>query len=177
LAEIKKIVVIGPESTGKSTLSADLAAALGTKWVPEYAREYLEHLGRPYVADDLLQIAAGQLTSEDDMMRHAGRFLVCDTDLNVIKVWSEHAYGHCSAWVLEQIADRSYDMYLLTDIDIPWQDDPLREHGQPEQRRYFYNIYKDIVMNSGIPWAAISGTREERLQKALASIIRLSEGK
>lgn len=177
MSEIKKIVVIGPESTGKSTLSADLATALTTRWVPEYAREYLEHLGRPYVANDLLQIAAGQLKSEDDMMQHAGEFLVCDTDLNVIKVWSENAYGYCHPWVLEQIAARGYDIYLLTDIDIPWQDDPLREHGQPEQRSYFYNIYKDIVMNSGIPWAAISGTREERLQKALAAVAKLSADK
>ncbi len=171
MAEIKKIVVIGPESTGKSTLSADLAAALHTVWVPEYAREYLEHLGRSYTAEDLLHIANGQLKSEDEKALLSNKVLVCDTDLNVIKVWSENAYGVCHPWVLEQIAQRRYDLYLLTDIDIPWQDDPLREHGQPEQRRYFYNIYKDIVTNSGIPWAAISGGKEDRLKQALAAML------
>lgn len=167
---IIKIVVIGPESTGKSTLSADVAAALHTLWVPEYAREYLEGLGRHYDAADLLRIAQGQIAQEDKLIRKANRVLVCDTDLYVIKVWSENAYGSCPAWVMEQIATRSYDMYLLTDIDIAWEDDPLREHGTPQMRQYFYNQYKDIVINSGIAWASVSGSREERLHSALSAI-------
>jgi Predicted ATPase/kinase involved in NAD metabolism len=167
---IKKIVVIGPESTGKSTLSDALAAELHTVWVPEYAREYLEQLGRNYNEADLLEIAKGQLALEDKLTAQVNDYLVCDTDLNVIKVWSEHKYRACHTWILEQIAQRQYDMYLLTDIDIEWQDDPLREHGQQEMRQYFFNIYKDIVQQSGLPWAVISGTPDERVQQALQAI-------
>ena len=167
---IKKIVVIGPESTGKSTLSAALAAALHTVWVPEYARAYLENLGRPYEEHDLLTMAQGQLQAEDELMGLAKEYLICDTDLNVIKVWSENTYGHCNREILEIIALRKYDLYLLTDIDIPWEDDPLREHSTPELRNYFYCQYRDMVINSGIPWVNISGNHEERLSKALTSL-------
>lgn len=170
MSDIKKIVVIGPESTGKSTLSAVLAKELNTVWVPEYARAYLELLGRPYEQQDLLHIAKGQLQSEDELMTKANRLLVCDTDLNVIQVWSNARYGNCNRWITENIATRAYDLYLLTDIDTVWEDDPLREHPSPEERRYFYNIYRDIVQNSGIPWADISGAPANRLKKALDAI-------
>ena len=170
MAGILKVVVTGPESTGKSTLCADLAAALDTVWVPEYARGYCEALRRPYTQQDLLEIACGQLAAEDAALHQANKLLLCDTDLYVIKVWSEHRFGDCPAKVLEQIATRQYDLYLLTGIDLPWQDDPLREHGDPRERTYFYNQYRDIVINSGVPWFAICGSREERLQAALAAI-------
>ena len=167
---LKRIVVIGPESTGKSTLSKQLAEALSTLWVPEYARAYLEQLDRPYDEHDLLKIAQGQLTLEDVIAAEANRFLICDTDLYVIKVWSESKYNRCHPWVLEQVATRKYDMYLLTDIDKQWEDDPLREHSGPAERQYFYNIYKDIVTASGLPFAFIHGNPHERLQLALQAI-------
>ncbi|MBL7719937.1 MAG: ATP-binding protein [Flavipsychrobacter sp.] len=167
---MKKIVVIGPESTGKSTLSRQLADALGTQWVPEYAREYLEQLARPYEEADLLQIAKGQLRSEDEQAMKAGTLLVCDTDLQVVRVWSEHRYDRCHKWILEAIARRRYDLYLLTNIDVAWEEDPLREHREHSQRHYFYNIYRDIVQQSGLPWADISGGQKERLERALEAI-------
>jgi NadR type nicotinamide-nucleotide adenylyltransferase len=167
---IKKIVVIGPESTGKSTLSAGVAARLQTVWVPEYARAYLEQLGRPYAETDLLEIARGQLQAEDELLQQANKSLICDTDLNVIKVWSEHKYGRCDNWILEQIASRTYDLYVLTDIDIEWQNDPLREHPQHEMRQYFFNVYNDIVQQSGLPWIIVSGAPEIRLQQALQAM-------
>lgn len=170
MTDIKKIVVIGPESTGKSTLSAALAKELNTVWVPEYARAYLEQLSRPYEQHDLLHIAKGQLQSEDELVTKANQLLICDTDLNVIQVWSNARYGSCNRWVTENIATRVYDLYLLTDIDTIWEDDPLREHPSPAERRYFYNIYRDIVQNSGIPWADISGEPANRLKKALEAI-------
>lgn len=171
--QIKKIVVIGPESTGKSTLSEMLAASLQTVWVPEYAREYLEQRGGVYNELDLMEIAKGQLALEDEQAAKANKFLICDTDLHVVKVWSEHKYGRSDSWILDQIATRSYDMYLLTDIDFEWQDDPLREHPLPEMRKYFFNIYRDIVENSGVPWAVISSTPEKRLEAALEAINKL----
>lgn len=170
---VKKIVVIGPESTGKSTLSEALAAALGTVWVPEYARAYLENLARSYTEEDLLTIANGQLECEDRLLEQANKYLICDTDLYVIKVWSEAKYGRCNSRILEQIAERKYDLYLLTGIDMPWTDDPLREHPAPEDRKYFYDIYRDIVSNSGSAWLAVDGNEEERLRTALDAIGRL----
>lgn len=168
---IKKIVVIGSESTGKSTLSADLANALDTVWVDEYAREYLLQLGRDYEEHDLLTIAKGQLALEDEKLKQANEYLICDTDLNVIKVWSEASYGRCDEWVLQQIKERKYDAYILTDIDMPWVDDPLREHPHPHEREYFFNLYKAIVEQSGVPFVIVKGNAKERLQKALSFII------
>lgn len=173
LSQVKKIVIIGPESTGKSTLSAVLAATLNTVWVPEYARAYLESLTRPYGEADLKEMAIGQIASEDEQLRYANKLLFCDTDLQVIKVWSEHKYGHCDPWILEQIAAREYDLYLLTYIDVSWEADPLREHPDASMRQYFYNVYRDIAENSGIPWADIRGNEAERLERSLAAIKKI----
>lgn len=167
---IKKIVVIGPECTGKSTLSESLAKELHTVWVPEYAREYLEKINRDYTEDDLLEIANGQLNAEKIVSAKANNYLICDTDLYVIKVWSEHKYNRCNRKILEQIALQSCDLYLVTDIDLEWEFDPLREHPKTEMRSYFYNQYKDIVMNSNAPWMNISGNYEQRIHKALQAI-------
>lgn len=167
---LKKIVVIGPESTGKSTLSKALAKKLSTEWVSEYAREYLTRLRRAYQENDLLVMAKEQVKSEDRIASKANQFLVCDTDLYVFKVWSEHAYNRCHRWILEQIAVRKYDLYLLTDIDIPWEADPLREHSDEKMRTYFYQQYKDAMMNSGTPWVVINGKEEQRLEQALTAI-------
>ncbi len=167
----KKIAIIGPESTGKSTLSEGLARALDAPWVPEYARAYLEALDRAYTEADLRLIAAGQLEAEDRAAARAdGGLLFCDTDLYVIKVWSEASFGRCDPWILARIADRRYDHYLLTDIDLPWQQDPLREHPEPRMREYFYKQYRDIVIHSGVPWTPISGSGEARLRKGIAAV-------
>lgn len=163
---IKKVVVIGPESTGKSTLSAQLAATFQTTWVPEFARDYLVRQDGFYEEKDLLAIGKGQLALEDELIQNAKDVLICDTDLYVVKVWSEHKYGRCDSWILEQIAQRKYDLYLLTYIDIAWEDDPLREHSEEKMRVHFYNTYRDIVMNSGVPWADIRGSQAERLHTA-----------
>jgi NadR type nicotinamide-nucleotide adenylyltransferase len=172
----RKIVVIGPESTGKSTLSAGLAGAFGVPWVPEFARAYCEGLDRPYTADDLLRIAEGQIAGEARAAADADRLIICDTDLYVIKVWSEHSFGHCHRRILQEIAVRRYDGYLLTGIDMPWTPDPLREHGEARLRRYFYEQYRDIVINSGVPWAEINGSEEERLAAAKYFVDRRPPG-
>src|SRR6186997_101950 len=97
----RKIVVIGPECAGKSTLSAALAGALNTVWNPEYARTYLDAIARPYTEDDLLLIARGQVTGEDTRFSAAKNYLICDTDLYVLKVWAEAKYGRCNRKILE----------------------------------------------------------------------------
>jgi NadR type nicotinamide-nucleotide adenylyltransferase len=174
--DIKKIVVIGPESTGKSTLSEALAIALHTVWVPEYARFFLEHLNEPYSEDDLGTIARGQLASEDKLTANANKVLICDTDLHVIKVWGEHKYGRCDPFVQQAILDRKYDLYLLTGIDMPWLPDPLREHPDEAMRQYFYSIYRDIMVSSGVPWFAINGDEGQRLAASLQAIESMGWG-
>jgi NadR type nicotinamide-nucleotide adenylyltransferase len=166
---LKKIVVIGPESTGKSTLSKALAKQLNTVWVPEYARTYLEQLEHEYQYEDLLTIAKGQIATEDELAQKADKYLICDTDLYVIKVWSEHKYGKTDAFILETIAQREYDAYILCDIDMPWDEDPLREHPEPQMRRYFYYMYLDIIVESGKPFIIVRGSEKERLAQALAA--------
>lgn len=167
---LKKVVVIGPESTGKSTLSQDLANYFVCHWVPEYARTYIEQLGKPYNYDDLLEIAKGQVELEEEESKKAKDLLICDTDLHVIKVWSQHKFGKVHPWIEQQISERKYDLYLLTDIDIPWENDPQREHPEPEKREYFFEIYRNGVINSGIPYMIISGSFEERLNKSIEFI-------
>lgn len=165
----RKIAIIGPESTGKSTLSIELAACYRAGWVPEYAREYLQGLPSKYEETDLLHIARGQLDAEDCLGKREN-VLFCDTDLYVIKVWSEHSYGRCDPWILTQIARRKYDLYLLTFIDVPWTQDPQREHPEPRMREYFYRQYLDIVLHAGVPWADIRGNRRQRLAQAVAAV-------
>jgi NadR type nicotinamide-nucleotide adenylyltransferase len=170
----KKVVVIGPESTGKSTLSQALAQFFDCPWVPEYARTYLEKLGRPYDYEDLLEIAKGQVELEEMASEKAKGLVICDTDLHVIKVWSEHKYGKSHDWILDQIKARKYDIYLLTDIDIPWEEDPQREHPQPEMREYFFEQYHNLISATGVPYARISGSVLQRLEQAVEVIKNLS---
>lgn len=171
---MKKVAVIGPESTGKSTLCERLSERYGVPWVTEYARGYLDGLGRAYQQSDLREIARGQLQAEDEAARDSDApFLVCDTDLYVIKVWSEHKYDVCDPWILREIARRQYDLYLVTDIDLPWQSDPQREYPEPEMREYFFRIYLDIALASSVPWALITGDAATRLALAESAVTRL----
>jgi len=165
---VKKVAVIGPECTGKSDLAAFLAAHFNTEWVPEYARGYLDNLVREYVQDDLLTIAHGQLRIEDARARDSNKVLICDTNLYVIKVWSEFKFGSCNEEILNSIATRKYDLYLLTHIDIPWQDDPQREH--PLQRQELYDIYLREMKNQPTPFVEIKGERELRRKTAVERI-------
>ncbi|MDB5197123.1 MAG: ATPase [Flaviaesturariibacter sp.] len=166
---MKKIVIIGPESTGKSTLSQDLAAYYKTAWCPEYARQYLEEKGTAYTYDDLLQIAKGQQALEDRLAPEAKPpFYFIDTNQYVMKVWCEVVFGECHSWIIRQIAERQYDFYLLCDVDLPWVQDGLREYPDLEQRQQLFQSYKDILINSSTPWAVISGSSSERLPNALS---------
>jgi NadR type nicotinamide-nucleotide adenylyltransferase len=166
--DIRKVCVIGPECTGKTALSGALASRLKTVWVQEYARAYLNKLNKPYVEADLLKIAHGQVRMEDEWMYDANKILICDTNAIVIKVWSEFKYGTCDKIILDLIAERKYDLYLLTYIDIPWMTDPLREH--PDKREELYNIYLKEMKAQPVPFVEIKGTEQQRLDQALEAI-------
>jgi NadR type nicotinamide-nucleotide adenylyltransferase len=171
---IRKIAVIGPESTGKSTLCGLLAQHFNTLWCPEFAREYLLRYGKQYEYADLLAMAKGQLAMEDDYVQKAtGNYLFIDTDMYVMKVWSEYVFGRCHPFVLDEIARRKYDLYLLCDVDLPWVKDELREYPDEGPRKELYHIYKDLLINQPTPWVMISGTYEERLQKAVKAVEKI----
>lgn len=168
----KKIVVLGPESTGKSTLCKRLAEHYKTSWVPEYAREYLEHHGLGYDFDSLLTIAKGQVALEEEYIGklNASSTLFIDTDQYVLKVWAEFVYGKCHSWILNQAAMRNYDLYLLCNVDLPWVKDGLREYPDLLTRKTLYKHYLDIMINQPVPWIDISGTYDERFEKAVTAI-------
>jgi NadR type nicotinamide-nucleotide adenylyltransferase len=173
----KKVVIIGPESTGKSSLSEALANHYHTKWCREYAREYLLENGKLYQFEDLLKIAHGQIALEDQLTENPEnspqQFLFIDTDMYVMKIWSEFVFGNCHLWILEQIASRKYDFYLLCNTDLPWVKDELREYPDLETREKLFHIYKDHLINQNTPWAEISGVDEERLAGAVRVVDRL----
>ena len=169
--EIKKVAVIGPECTGKSELSASLAAHYQTAWIPEYARGYLDNLTRPYEEHDLLTIAHGQLRLEDSWAYNANKLMICDTNLYVIKVWSEFKFRKCDPEILKNIASRKYDLYLLTYIDIPWEEDVQREH--PNKREQLYDIYLREMRSQPVPFVEIRGDRESRRKTAVDAVEKL----
>ncbi len=170
-ASLKKVAVVGPECTGKTDLSQFLASYFKTEWVPEYARAFLNKLNRPYEKSDLTKIAHGQIRMEDEWMQNANRVLICDTNLIVLKVWSEQKFGDCDPEILRAMASRHYDLLLLTQVDIPWEADPQREH--PDKREHFWNIYKREAAESKIPVVEISGVREERRKIAVQAIEKI----
>ena len=167
---MRRISLTGPESAGKSTLAAELAAHYGTAWVPEYARQYLEANGAAYTLADLEAIAHGQLAAEDAAASRAAGLLFCDTDLLVVKVWAENAFGTCPAWVRDALARPRYALTLLLAPDLPWAPDPLREHPDPAQRWHFYALYRQELVARGWPFAEISGPADDRLTQAVAAI-------
>lgn len=180
---IKKVVILGPESTGKSTLSEQLAQHYNTVWVPEYARIYLHDHGMKYSYEDLLTIAKGQLALEDTYLddfekksvgklpvtsRHLPFFV--DTNMYVMKIWCEFVFGKCHDWILHQIARREYDLYLLCDIDLPWIRDELREYPDLESRKKLFLLYKDVMVHQAVPWVRIHGSYHQRFVKAVAAV-------
>lgn len=177
---IKKIVIIGPESTGKSTLCERLAVHYHTSWVPEYARAYLEKHGSNYSYTDLRDIAAGQIELEEEAVKklqdenhllpiasQQSPKLFIDTDMYVMKVWSEFVFNKCNNWILNRVAERKYDLYLLCEVDLPWIKDGLREYPDVRVRKRLYSFYKDLLVNQRVPWCEISGEYDERFSKAI----------
>jgi len=174
--DLIKIVLYGPESTGKTTLARQLAEHYNTEWVPEYAREYLQKKWdreqRTCEPEDLLPIAIGQMHLENSLAKTAKELLVCDTDLLETKVYSEAYYtGHCDP-VLEKYAlENSYDLYLLTDIDTPWEADDLRD--KPNERQKMFAYFKDTLERYDKKFITLKGDKKRRLETAITHIEKL----
>lgn len=168
LAEIKKIAVVGPESTGKSTISAELARHYNTVWVPEYAREYCAQLTEECSWQDEINMFRGQLELEKQLLPDANKLLICDTTFITVKIWSEYTFGKAPAEVLDELQKHPYDLYLLMDIDLPWQDDPLRDF--PHLREYFMDVWHQELKSLNAQYKVVSGNDRQRLQNAIRSI-------
>ena len=159
-----RVSLTGPESTGKSTLAARLAAHYGTSFAPEFAREYLAFTGPHYTPEDLEEIARGQLAAEVRAEAQAHRVVFCDSDLLVIKIWAEHSFGTCPEWIRHCIEEQHYDLVLLMGIDLPWEPDPLREH--PHLRQQFYDLYQRELRDQMSNFAEIAGNSDRRFAQA-----------
>jgi NadR type nicotinamide-nucleotide adenylyltransferase len=181
--ELIRIVVIGPESTGKSSLCEALSKHFDAVWCPEFAREYLTTHGKDYTFEQLDEIARGQLKLEDEQAALASLqwsnqeihitpkpLLFVDTDMYVMKVWCEFVFGKCHAWIEEEISKRKYDLYLLCNTDLPWQKDHLREYPDLETRETLLGIYRDLLLHQSVPWVEISGTGADRIESAIRAV-------
>jgi len=169
---ILKISVTGPECSGKSELSSQLATVLNTVYVPEYARVYLENLDRSYNQADLNEIAAGQVQSEDKMSAVANKYLICDTDMLVLYIWSLFKFKSVDRFIESLLDARDYDYYLLCRPDLEWIYDPLREN--PGDRDQLFEMYRDYLVRHGKPFTIIEGQGDERLNKAMDAIQRIA---
>jgi len=165
---IKRIALIGAESTGKTTLCRSLAMCYNTLWVPEYAREFVAGSSKETSLDDIVTIAHKQLEHENELVALANKLLFVDTEFILAKVWCEDIYGNVPTWIEEQISTHQYDLYLLTNNDLPWVPDPVRFN--PQRRDYFYQLYLKELTNRQLPFEIISGRYEMRLYNATQAL-------
>ncbi|WP_164112623.1 MULTISPECIES: AAA family ATPase [Sphingobacterium] len=161
-----KIAVVGPESTGKSTMAQHLARALDCSYVPEYARYYCQNLQNQYTMQDETNMFYGQVALEDAIKSQLkNSLLICDTTIMTVKIWCDHLFKHTPSEVINEIQLRTYDLYLLMDIDLPWENDPLRDF--PEERAYFMEIWKKELESLQADYKIISGSGNQRLENGL----------
>ncbi len=170
---VLRVCVFGPESTGKSTLARDLATRFGTVHVPEYARTWLEAKGlaAPSRPEDFLPIARGQLASERALSRSANRVLFADTDLLLTSLWSQALAGSVAPFIAETAGSRPFDLYLLTDVDVPWVADGVRY--LPHERRSFFERCEEALSARRLRYVVIRGSWEERLRVAISAVEEL----
>lgn len=171
---LKRVVVTGPESTGKTTLARRLAERYATRWVPEFARGYLDEVNAKRGAaavcleEDIEPIARGQLASEDARALKAERVLVCDTDLGVTKIYAEHYFGRCPAWIASAARERRYDLHLLLGVDVPWVADPQRDLSH--LRREMWERFRAELVAQGRRFIEGSGSWDERFATACRAV-------
>ena len=157
-----KIAVVGPESTGKSSMANHLASAFGTLCVPEYARYYCENLNRQYTLQDEINTFYGQIALENAMLSaKRNKILVCDTTIMTVKIWCDQLFGKTPEHIIKEIKSRPYDLYLLMDIDLPWEDDPLRDF--PTEREHFMKVWQKELDSIGANYQIISGIGQQRM--------------
>jgi NadR type nicotinamide-nucleotide adenylyltransferase len=165
---LRRVAILGAESTGKTTLARSLALRFQTKWVPEYAREYMALHPGDYSPEDIVRIAEHQLNEEEALVPLANKLLFLDTEFIIAKIWCEDVFGKCPAWIREKIETHPYDLYLLTANDLMWVPDPVRVN--PQRRDYFFNLYKHELEKRRFPFEIVTGRYEARLLSAINAI-------
>ena len=167
---MKKVVIIGPESTGKSTLCADLANYFNCSFLPEFARQYLEEYGSKYSYEDVLKMSEGQAKAENAFEAENPDipYLLIDTNQYVYKVWIEEKYGKYEPLIESLIKSSSYDYYFLCDIDCSWEYDEFREHPLDKDRKRLFKRYEELLNLDGTPFKVLSGNQNIRLSKAVS---------
>ena len=171
-----KIVLFGPESTGKTTLAAALAKHYNTVWAPEFAREYLQKKWNDAATiceiEDIIPIALGQIKLENELLQKANKIIFCDTNILETKIYAEEYYKNYSNKILnEAIFNLNYTLYFLTDIDTPYIQDDLRD--RPYMRQEMFNAFKKGLERHKCTYQIVSGSIEERMSKAKMSIDKL----
>ena len=172
-SSVIRVVVFGPESTGKTTLCKDLAAHYKTLWVPEFARTFLQDKWdkkkEVCTLEDLITIAQGQMIAENSALSESNKILFCDTNVLVTEIWSEtHFDGYCDPIIKEATKQVHYDLYLLTEIDIPWVLDDLRD--RPNDRKLMFNFFENRLKTQKFNYKYINGSRENRIKQATTAI-------
>lgn len=177
--DVLKIAMFGPESTGKTTLAIQLSDHYKTAWVPEFARDYLQEKWNKKqeicTVDDMLPIAYGQAKLENEKLDQATKFLFCDTNLMVTKVFSEVYYNYCDPLLDKAAQEHDYDLFFLTDIDVPWEKDDLRD--RPSGRESVFSVFKKSLIDNHKPFITLSGDKALRLNKAIKIIDDLAVAK
>ncbi len=163
---IRKVVITGPESTGKTTLAEQLARSFRTVWIPEYARGYVNNLGREYEYQDLVHIGERQIEELTNQYKGADQFIFFDTGLIITRVWFLERFQTCPAIIDRAIRTIPVDLYLLCRTDIEWINDLVREHSGLDRERLFKR-YQEELIQYGLPYRIIEGTGEGRLHNAI----------
>jgi nicotinamide riboside kinase len=166
---LRTVVITGPESTGKTLISEYLAIQLGCPWIPEFAREYIGNLDRPYIYDDLIHIADTQILQKKNIENTGAGMVILDTWLIITKVWFMEVFQQCPAYLDEMISSQKIDLYIICKPDIPWVPDALRENGG-EKRNYLISKYIEEIRKTGHDYILIGGVGESRYQSALQAV-------
>lgn len=171
-ADCQRIVLFGPESTGKTTLAEQLALHFNTQWVPEYMRSHLQQkwdVTKELISkEDLMPIAVGQMELENATSLKTNRFLFCDTNLRQLKVYCKYYYGNCPKAILEAVELHSYDHYFLTSIEVPWEADDLRD--RPYDRSTLFRMFEAELQEHRLPYTQLVGNEKEQLQLAIQTL-------
>lgn len=164
MTRLKKVCIFGPESTGKSMLTERLAQHFNASFVPEYAKEVIDAQKGEIFYPDIERIARGQMASEAAIAATEPRLLFCDTDLITTSIWSDWLFNDCPEWILQAADQQNYDLYLLTDVDVPWVDDLHRYF--PEEREKFMARCREELEKRDLDYVQISGGWEQRFVAA-----------
>jgi NadR type nicotinamide-nucleotide adenylyltransferase len=164
----RRIAITGPESTGKTSLAMQLAELYDTVYVPEYARQYLDAHGTKYEYEDVLKMAKGQMELERHMLTQANEILIADSEMIGYKIWLEFYHWEVPKWMTEHINAKKFDLYLLTDIDLPWVADGQRTN--PDDRELLFHRFQEELENIDANYGIVSGTGTLRLDNAISTI-------